>query len=148
AARPQETGDLAAGFQAAAHTIEQTYSTQVITHTCLETHGTVCEWNGDRLTAWVSTQGVNGARENFASALNIPQANVRVICQYMGGGFGSKALSVGAEGLICAKLAKAANAPVKLMLDLKEEHLATGNRPSATSKVKAGVSADGLITAI
>jgi xanthine dehydrogenase YagR molybdenum-binding subunit len=148
AARPQETGDLAAGFQSAAHTVEETYSTQVITHTCLETHGTVCEWSGDKLTAWVSTQGVNGARENFAGALGIPQANVRVICQYMGGGFGSKALSVGAEGLICAKLAKAANAPVKLMLDRKEEHLATGNRPSATSKIKAGVSADGLITAL
>jgi xanthine dehydrogenase YagR molybdenum-binding subunit len=147
-ARPQETGDLAAGFQAAAHTLEGTYSTQVITHTCLETHGTVCEWNGDKLTAWVSTQGVNGSRENFASALNIPQADVRVICQYMGGGFGSKALSVGAEGLICARLAKAANAPVKLMLDRKEEHLATGNRPSSASKIKAGVSADGLITAL
>ena len=59
---------------------------------------------------------------------------MRVICQYMGGGFGSKALSVGAEGLICAKLAKAAKAPVKLMLDRKEEHLATGNRPSAASQ--------------
>jgi xanthine dehydrogenase YagR molybdenum-binding subunit len=145
---PQQTGDLAAGFQAAAHTLEATYSTQVITHTCLETHGAVCEWNGDKLTAWISTQGINGSRENFASALNIPQANVRVICQYMGGGFGSKALSVGAEGLICAKLAKAANAPVKLMLDRKEEHLATGNRPSSSSKIKAGVSADGRITAI
>ena len=113
----------------------------------METHGTVCEWDGDRLTAWISTQGINGARENFASALGIPQANVRVLCQYMGGGFGSKALSVGAEGLMCAKLAKAANAPVKLMLDRKEEHLATGNRPSAASKIKAGVSADGIITA-
>ena len=61
----------------------------------------------------------------------------------MGGGFGSKALSVGAEGLICARLAKEANAPVKLMLDRKEEHLATGNRPSASARIKAGVSADG-----
>jgi xanthine dehydrogenase YagR molybdenum-binding subunit len=145
---PQQTGDLTVGFQNAAHTLEATYSTQVITHTCLESHGTVCEWNGDKLTAWVSTQGINGARENLAHALDIPQANVRVICQYMGGGFGSKALSAGAEGLICAKLAKAANSPVKLMLDRKEEHLATGNRPSSASKIKAGVSADGRITAI
>jgi len=127
--------------------IEETYGTPVITHTCIETHGTVCEWDGDKLTAWISTQGISGARENFASALGIPQANVRVICQYMGGGFGSKALSVGAEGLLCAKLAKAANAPVKLMLDRKEEHLATGNRPSSAAKIKAGVSADGVITA-
>ena len=148
ATAPQASGDLSAGFQSAVHTIEETYSTQVITHTCMESHGTVCEWNGDNLTVWISTQGVSGARENFASGLGIPQANVRAICQYMGGGFGSKALSVGAEGLICAKLAKAANAPVKLMLDRKEEHLATGNRPSAASKVKAGVSADGLITAL
>ncbi len=147
AAQPQSTGDLDAGFKAAAHVIEETYATQVITHTCMESHGTVCEWDGDKLTAWVSTQGINGARENFASALGIPQANVRVICQYMGGGFGSKALSVGAEGLICAKLAKTANAPVKLMLDRKEEHLATGNRPSAASRIKVGVSADGIITA-
>jgi xanthine dehydrogenase YagR molybdenum-binding subunit len=145
---PQAAGDLDGGFKAAAHVIEETYGTQVITHTCMESHGAVCEWDGDKLTAWISTQGINGARENFASALNIPQADVRVICQYMGGGFGSKALSVGAEGLICAKLAKTANAPVKLMLDRKEEHLATGNRPSANARIKAGVSADGIITAL
>jgi len=143
----QETGDVAAGFQAAAHTLEETYSTHVITHACMESHGTVCEWQGDKLTVWISTQGVNGARENFATALKLPSADVRVICQYMGGGFGSKALTVGGEGLICARLAKMAGAPVKLMLDRKEEHLATGNRPSATARVKAGVSADGVITA-
>jgi xanthine dehydrogenase YagR molybdenum-binding subunit len=144
--RTDETGDLAAGFKAAAHTIDQTYSTHVITHVCLESHGTVCEWDGDKLTAWVTTQGVNSARDNFASGLGIPQASVRVICQHMGGGFGSK-LQLGAEGLICARLAKQVGAPVKLMLDRKEEHLVTGNRPSAAARIKAGVSSDGLITA-
>jgi xanthine dehydrogenase YagR molybdenum-binding subunit len=142
----QESGDLAAGFKAAALTLDQTYSTHVITHVCLETHGTVCEWDGDKLTAWVTTQGVNSARDNFANGLGIPQANIRVICQYMGGGFGSK-LNLGAEGLICARLAKMASAPVKLMLDRKEEHLVTGNRPSAAARIKAGISSDGMITA-
>jgi xanthine dehydrogenase YagR molybdenum-binding subunit len=142
----QETGDVAAGFKAAAFTLDQTYATHVITHVCMESHGTVCEWEGDKLTAWVTTQGVNSARDNFATGLGIPQANVRVICQYMGGGFGSK-LQLGSEGLICARLAKQANAPVKLMLDRKEEHLVTGNRPSAAARVKAGVAADGTLTA-
>lgn len=142
----QETGDLAAGFKEAAHVVEETYSTHVITHVCLESHGTVCEWDGDQLTAWVSTQGISAAREGFASGLQIPSANVRVITQYMGGGFGSK-MAPDAQGLICARLAKEAKAPVKLMLDRKEEHLATGNRPSATARVKAGVSADGMLTA-
>ena len=142
----QETGDIAAGFKQAAFVVEETYSTHVITHVCLESHGAVCEWDGDHLTAWVSTQGISAAREGFASGLNIPSANVRVITQYMGGGFGSK-MAPDAQGLICARLAKEANAPVKLMLDRKEEHLATGNRPSAAARVKAGVSADGMLTA-
>ncbi len=144
-AQVQETGDLEAGRKAAVHTIEAEYSTHVITHVCLESHGTVCEWEGDKLTAWVSTQGVHGTRQQFATALNIPQANVRVITQFMGGGFGSK-FGPDVQGLICARLAKMAAAPVKLMLDRKEEHLATGNRPSAHARIKAGCDANGMLT--
>jgi len=141
-----ETGDLDAGFKAAAEIVEATYQTQVQTHVCLETHGCVCEWEGDKLTAWVSTQAVHGTREGFAESLQIPQANIRVICEYMGGGFGSK-FGPDVQGVVCAKLAKAAGAAVKLMLDRKEEHLAAGNRPSSVSKIKAGVAADGMLTA-
>jgi xanthine dehydrogenase YagR molybdenum-binding subunit len=142
----QETGDLDAGFKSAEHIVEQTYSTHVITHVCLETHGTVCEWTGDTLTAWVSTQGVHQCADGFAQALGIPRANVRVITQYMGGGFGSK-FAPDAQGIMCARLAKMAGAPVKLMLDRKEEHLDTGNRPSAFAHIRAGVGADGTLTA-
>src|SRR4029079_10268353 len=97
----QEAGDLAAGFKQATVTLDETYSTHVITHVCLETHGAVCEWDGDNLTAWVSTQGVNASRDGFATGLNIPAANVRVITQYMGGGFGSK-LGNDPQSMICA----------------------------------------------
>jgi xanthine dehydrogenase YagR molybdenum-binding subunit len=142
----QENGDLDAGFKQAAHVIDQTYSTHVITHVCMETHGAVCEWEGNKLTVWISTQGVFGIAQQMAQALEIPQTDIRVITQYMGGGFGSKT-QVGSEGITCARLAKAAGVPVKLMLDRKEEHLDTGNRPSATARIKAGVSADGRLTA-
>ena len=145
-ANNEETGDIDAGFKQAAHIVEQTYSTHVITHVCMETHGCVCEWDGDKLTAWVSTQGVHGTKDGFAQGLKIPSANVRVITQYMGGGFGSK-FGPDAQGLICARLAKDAGVPVKLFLDRKEEHLDSGNRPSAYAKIKAGVSADGKLVA-
>ena len=142
----EENGDLAAGFKAAAHVVENTYNTQVQTHVSLETHGCVCEWQGDNLTAWVSTQAVHATREGFAKGLDIPMNNVRVITEYMGGGFGSK-FGPDVQGIICAQLARKAGAPVHLMLDRKEEHLATGNRPSAYARIKAGVSADGMLTA-
>jgi xanthine dehydrogenase YagR molybdenum-binding subunit len=146
ASQTEEEGNLQAGFAAAAHVVEQTYATQVQTHVSLETHGCVCEWEGDKLTAWVSTQAVHGTREGFATSLGIPQANVRVITEHMGGGFGSK-FGPDVQGIACARLAKEAKAAVQLMLDRREEHLAAGNRPSAVAKIKAGVSADGMLTA-
>jgi xanthine dehydrogenase YagR molybdenum-binding subunit len=142
----QQAGDLAAGFAQAAHIVEASYETQVQTHVSLETHGCVCEWQGENLTSWASTQAVHGTREGFAEALGIPQSNIRVITEFMGGGFGSK-FGPDAQGVVCAKLAKQAGAAVKMMLDRKEEHLASGNRPSSYSKIKAGVGADGIITA-
>lgn len=142
----EEEGSIEAGFKQAAQIVEQTYSTQVQTHVSLETHGCVCEWEGDRLTAWVSTQAVHGTAEGFASSLGIPQANVRVITEHMGGGFGSK-FGPDVQGIACARLAREAGAAVHLMLDRREEQLAVGNRPSAYAKVRAGVSADGLLTA-
>ena len=137
-------GDLGPGSPPPRTSCEERLA-HVITHVCLESHGAVAVGR-DNLTAWVSTQGISAARDGLATGLNIPQANVRVITQYMGGGFGSK-MGPDAQGLICARLAKEAKAPVKLMLDRKEEHLVTGNRPSATARVKAGVGADGKVTA-
>jgi xanthine dehydrogenase YagR molybdenum-binding subunit len=142
----EEHGDLDAGFKAASQVVEATYSTQVQTHVSLETHGCVCEWSGEALTAWVSTQAVHGTRDGFAKALGIDQANVRVITEHMGGGFGSK-FGPDVQGILCARLARQAHAPVKLMLDRKEEHLATGNRPSAFARIRAGVAADGQVAA-
>jgi xanthine dehydrogenase YagR molybdenum-binding subunit len=143
----QQEGDADAALKASAHVVEGLYTTQVQTHTSLETHGGICEWEGDNLTAWVSTQAVHGTRNGVAKALGIPQTNMRVLTDYMGGGFGSK-LGGDVQVVIAARLAKAAGAPVKLMLDRKEEHLIVGNRPSAYAQVKAGVDAQGKLTVV
>ena len=142
----RQEGDVEAALKTAEHIVEGLYSTQVQTHTSLETHGGVCEWDGDKLTAWVSTQAVHGTREQIAAGMKIPQSDVRVITDHMGGGFGSK-LGQEPQVVICAKLAKAAKAPVKLMLTRKEEHLITGNRPSAFARVRAGADAGGKLVA-
>jgi xanthine dehydrogenase YagR molybdenum-binding subunit len=141
-----ERGNVDAGFAEAAHIVEGDYYTHVVTHCCLETHCVVSEWEGENLTVWASTQGVFPQRQGMAQPLGIPATNIRVITQYMGGGFGSK-LQAGGESIISARLARLAKVPVKVALDRKEEHLDTGNRPSAGAHVKAGVTADGRLTA-
>jgi xanthine dehydrogenase YagR molybdenum-binding subunit len=142
----QDGGDVTAALKTAAHVVEGLYQTQVQTHTSLETHGGIAEWDGDKLLLHVSTQGINASRDGVADGLGIPKPNARVITEYMGGGFGSK-LGTDVQVVIAAKLSKAANAPVKVMLDRKTEHLITGNRPSAFANVKAGVDAQGKFVA-
>ena len=144
--RQREKGDVAAGFAEADAIIEKTYRVPVQTHTSLETHGAVAQWEGDKLTVWCSTQGVVGVRDDLAEYFKLPKESVRVLCEYMGGGFGSK-FGPGAEGRAASELARLAGVPVKLMLNRKEEQLAVGNRPSAVMTIKMGAKKDGKITA-
>ena len=140
-------GSVDDGFRKAAAVVEATYDTQVQTHSALETHGLVARWEGEELTVWASTQGIFDMRDQLAETLKVPVSKVRVITEYMGGGFGAK-FGPRAEGLAAAKLARQAGAPVKLFLDRKEEQLASGNRPSARQTVKAGATKDGKLTAL
>jgi xanthine dehydrogenase YagR molybdenum-binding subunit len=79
--------------------------------------------------------------------MKMPYNNVRVICRYMGGAFGSK-LEVGKYMIMAALLSKKCSRPVKLMLSREETMLACGNRPNAKMAVKAGVKKDGTLTAL
>ncbi len=144
-------GDVEKGFAEAEVVHEGTYYCPVHTHSPLETHGVVASWEGDQLTVYASTQGIFAVREGLAEALGIDRKNVRVLCEHMGGGFGSKlgpSASGSAFAMVACRLAKRAGAPVKLMLDRKQEQLCTGNAPSALMTVKVGAKKDGTITAV
>jgi xanthine dehydrogenase YagR molybdenum-binding subunit len=149
--RSSGRGSVDTGFAEAETTVSGTYHVPVHTHAALEPHGVVASWEGDQLTVYASTQGVSTVREGLAEALGIDRKNVRVITDHMGGGFGAK-LSPSASGsafaVVACKLAKQAGAPVKLMLDRSQEHLCTGNAPSALMTVKIGAKKDGTITAV
>lgn len=140
-------GDPDKGFSDADVVLECQYSTRCEIQTPLELHGTVASWEGDRLTLWDSTQGAYSVQEKVAQVLGLPLAKVRVIAHYMGGGFGSK-LEAGKYTVIAAILAKITGRPVKLLLTREETFLATGNRPPAHMRLKAGVKNDGTLTAL
>lgn len=126
--------------------VECVARTQVQTHSCLETHGTVAKWEGDKLTVWTSTQATFGVRSQLSRALGIDQSNITVMTEFMGGGFGSKFMA-GYWSVAAAKLAKDAGRPVKLMLDRREEQTDTGNRPDSIQDMKLGVDGEGKIAA-
>ncbi|MFQ5676493.1 MAG: xanthine dehydrogenase family protein molybdopterin-binding subunit, partial [bacterium] len=128
--------------------VEASYRTQVQTHSAMETHGVVARWDDEQhLTVWASTQGTFSVRDEIASVLEVPKTNVRVLTKYMGGGFGAK-FGAGIYGVMAAKLARAAKAPIRLMLDRKEEHLCVGNRPDSVQTLTIGANKNGQIKGI
>jgi xanthine dehydrogenase YagR molybdenum-binding subunit len=142
-----QRGNVERGFAEADVILEQTYRTECEIHTPLERHGCVAKWDRDRLTLWQSTQGVYRVQSQAADILGMPLSKVRVIGQYMGGGFGSK-LQAEKETIIAALLAKKTGRPVKLFLSREETFIAAGNRPPANMCLKAGVKKDGTLTAL
>ena len=103
----KKIGDLEKGFAEADVIVESEYFTQVQTHSALETHGFVVDWKPEEVTVYASTQGTASVRDEFADVFKLPKSKVRVITEYMGGGFGAK-FGAGNEGVVAANpLAKA-----------------------------------------
>lgn len=140
-----EEKEIARLFGEAAVVVEGHYGIHVITHMCLEPHGSTCEWNGDKLVAHLSTQNVSGTGSQFATPLGITADDVTIHCDYVGGGFGSK-FAADVWGVTAAQLSKELGRPVKLMLDRDIELKIAGCRPSGFIDVKVGAQQDGLVT--
>jgi len=144
--RSKEVGDVQAGFAECAAVVEGFYTTPVQLHHPLETHGNTVAFTDEEVTTWASTQGITSVRDSLADNLKLPHNKVRVISEFMGGGFGAK-FGAGIEGGLAARLSQEAKAPVKLMLTRFDESLAVGNRPSSFQKIKLGAKADGTLHA-
>lgn len=120
------------------------YGIDVITHMCLEPHGSTCKWTDGKLDAYLSTQNVSQTGGQFAGPLGLTADDVTVHCDFIGGGFGSK-FQVDAWGVVAAQIAKQTGRPVKLMLDRDIELKTAGCRPSGYLKVKVGADKDGVV---
>lgn len=140
-------GDIERGLKVADVVIEATYRTPAALHNSFEAHGSVAAWEGDELTVWSSTQYIFGVRDRVAKALNMPLSKIRVISEYMGGGFGSKGQTL-KDPVIAALLARMSGRPVKLMMDRREENLLTGNRGATVQRYRIGAKRDGTLCAI
>jgi CO/xanthine dehydrogenase Mo-binding subunit len=146
-AREHTRGDVEQGLAEADVVVSATYRTQTVLHNALEQHQAVCDWQGDTLVVYTSTQFIWGIREEIATKLGLPQDRVRVVCEYMGGGFGAKN-GAGEYTFVAAELARRTGRPVRCALTRREENLDSGNRNSTIQRLRAGARADGTLTAL
>jgi xanthine dehydrogenase YagR molybdenum-binding subunit len=146
-ARRSERGDVDRAFAEADVIVEGTYRTQTVLHNSLETHQAICEWQGDTLHVYISTQYIWGIRQEVAETLGMPEDKVRVVCEFMGGGFGAKN-GPDEYTFVAAELAKRTGRPVRCALTRHEEHTSAGNRNSTIQRLRAAASSDGRILAL
>ncbi len=125
--------------------LEADYSTEVQTHSSLETHGVSIDFKSDSAVVYASTQGTFSVRDGLDERLKLKRSQYEVVCEYVGGGFGSKLGGAGKEGITAAMIAAKYNRPVYLFCNRAEEHLDTGNRPGSRTRVRIGFNDDGTI---
>src|SRR5208283_1934752 len=110
--RSREQGNVDQAFGECAAVVEGFYTTSIQIHHPMETHGSTVSWTDDGVTAWASTQAISAVRDNLAGALQLDHSRVRVLTEFMGGGFGSK-LDNSLDCVLAARLSRQAKAPVR-----------------------------------
>ncbi|HVB11420.1 MAG TPA: molybdopterin cofactor-binding domain-containing protein, partial [Bacillota bacterium] len=145
----KDRGNIQAGFAAADVTVQAEYLTQVVHHTCMEPHGCVAQWvGGTQLQVWDSTQTAYLIQQAFSHTLKVPDSQVTVMMDFMGGGFGSKT-GLWRYHVAAALLSqRQGGRPVRFILNRREEFLDTPHRGQHLQQWKIGATKDGKLTAI
>jgi isoquinoline 1-oxidoreductase len=141
----QQKGSISEGLANAAHKLESSYTVAYIAHVPLEPRAAVALWRDNKMTVWTGTQRPFAVRAEVANALHIPESSVRVIVPDTGSAYGGK--HTGDAAVEAARLAKAANRPVKLVWTREEEFTWAYFRPSGLIEVKSAIDAGGKLTA-
>jgi xanthine dehydrogenase YagR molybdenum-binding subunit len=150
---PSDTaeGDVAAAMAAAPVTVERTYTTAMYHNNPLEPHATTALWDPSgpgHLTLWDSTQGVHPTRKTVGTVLGLEPDQLRVVCPYVGGGFGSKG-NAHVNVIVAAMAARAVpGRPVKLVLTRQQMFALAGYRTPTVQRMQLAAERDGRLTAI
>lgn len=140
------SGDVDAALANAAATVRGTFRTSWLHQGYLETQACTA-WTDDDGTLVVesSTQGSFSQRSDIAKALGLPLHRVRVTPAPLGGAFGGKwSLFEPLVGAAARRLGR----PVRLVLDRREDFLASNPSQAFEIEVEVGADEEGRLTAL
>jgi xanthine dehydrogenase YagR molybdenum-binding subunit len=148
-ARPPDSrrGDPEAALAAAPVQLDMTYTTPIEHHNPMEPHATIALWDGDRLTVYSATQGIDASQHTLSQLFGLKPEQVRVICPFVGGGFGCKGVTWPHVALT-AMAARQVGRPVKLSLSRAQMYTSNGYRPQTIQRIRIGAERDGRLIAL
>lgn len=142
-----DVGDVDAGFLEADQIFEERYETGFIHNAQMEPRCALAHWQGNKLTLYTPSQGISNCRHDTARDLGLEDHQVRIVCNYMGGGFGNKNQNQDAD-LIAATLSRRADAAVMLEYSRRDDWLGVHGRWPTIQYYKIGAKNDGTVTAM
>lgn len=119
--------------------LEDEFTIGRIVNNPLEPRGIVADYNGDRLTVYISTQAVFSIKRGLCSILKLDSSKVRVVQADTGGAFGVKS-ALYPEYVIAAHASMKYGRPVK-WIESRSEHLAA-SQPGRGMQGKMKIFAD------
>jgi xanthine dehydrogenase molybdenum-binding subunit len=140
-------GDLDAGFASADLVLDETFVVASTGHHPMETRSAMAYWQNGKLYLHCSTQSVVRTVDGVARWVGVEPSQVVLICEYTGGGFGSKGAG-SVTMAIPALLSRKAGAPVMMRVSREEESYFGRARTSMVGRAKVGFARDGRITAL
>ncbi len=138
-------GDVDAALGEAATVVEASYDYPFLSHAPLEPQNCTVAVDGDQVEIWAPTQMPEGGRAMVAAALGVPPENVTIHLTRCGGGFGRRLAN---DYMVeAAVIAQMAGEPVKLVWNRRQDLQHDMYRPAGFHHFKAGLDADGKLTA-
>jgi isoquinoline 1-oxidoreductase beta subunit len=145
----QVEGDSAGALASAERTIEATYVFPYLAHACMEPLNCTIELTGDKAVLRSGTQMQSVEQQRVAETLGLPLENVTIETVFAGGGFGRRGNFVPDLEVETAEIVKATGGrfPVRLQYTREDDMSAGYYRPLFVHKLRAGLDANGEITA-
>jgi isoquinoline 1-oxidoreductase beta subunit len=148
-ASAKREGDVDKAFASAARTLEAIYELPYLAHATMEPMNCVVRIGAQDCEIWNGEQFQTGDQLAVAKLLNLPPQSVKLHQLFAGGSFGRRANPSAdyiVEAVTIAKAAGGGN-PVKLVWTREEDTRAGYYRPMFVHALKAGLDAQGHITA-
>jgi carbon-monoxide dehydrogenase large subunit len=146
-----EAGDAHAtkeAFAKAARVVELTIVNQRLVTNYLDTRGVVAEYDGERYSLTLSSQGSHIIRDIIGGAvMNLPPEKMRVVTPDVGGGFGTKLFPY-REYALAAVAAERLRHPVKWICDRTEHFLGDSHGRDNISTARLAVDEKGRFLAL
>ena len=131
-----------------AATVDAEFNIPIEVHNPMELQATIAHWEAeDKILLYDKTQGPKSTQNIVARTFGLPEKNVRVIAENVGGAFGSSLRSWSNVPAACIA-AKKLNRPVKLVLTRPQMFSLIGYRPQSWQKVNIAADADGNFLSI